>query len=248
MIKFFRKIRYDLMEKNKTGKYLKYAIGEIILVVIGILIALQINTWNETKKNRAYELTMLQEVKYALEVDSKVLEDILPYIQATMGSIKKLSVIKNDPTQSTDSLNIHLQIVLNFGTNLSLNKSPYKTLESGGLDRISNPEIRNKLSKLYGFTLTNSELWVNEVLRPELFKKKDLFSQIFGLEVEPGTDNTISTKVKLNNPTVIYNNPEFDFLLSTSGWALPNTYNLISSLNEQMLLLITQINLELKNK
>ena len=56
MIKFFRKIRYDLMEKNKTGKYLKYAIGEIILVVIGILIALQINNWNEDRKRRAIEI------------------------------------------------------------------------------------------------------------------------------------------------------------------------------------------------
>ena len=55
MIKFFRKIRYDLMENNNTGKYLKYAIGEIILVVIGILIALQINNWNETNKERSYE-------------------------------------------------------------------------------------------------------------------------------------------------------------------------------------------------
>jgi hypothetical protein len=43
MIKFFSKLRYGLMEKNKTGKYLKYAIGEIVLVVIGILIALSIN-------------------------------------------------------------------------------------------------------------------------------------------------------------------------------------------------------------
>mgnify|MGYP001816506302 CR=1 FL=1 len=41
------------MEKNKTGKYLKYAIGEILLVVIGILIALQINTWNEYQKKKA---------------------------------------------------------------------------------------------------------------------------------------------------------------------------------------------------
>ena len=53
MIKFFRKIRYNLMEQNKTGKYFKYAIGEIILVVIGILIALSINNWNEAKKARA---------------------------------------------------------------------------------------------------------------------------------------------------------------------------------------------------
>ena len=51
MIKFFRKIRYELMEKNKTGKYFKYAIGEIVLVVIGILIALQLNNLNEERKN-----------------------------------------------------------------------------------------------------------------------------------------------------------------------------------------------------
>ena len=62
MIKFFRRIRFDLMEKNKTGKpalsarkYFKYAIGEIILVVIGILIALQINNWNEWRKDRIME-------------------------------------------------------------------------------------------------------------------------------------------------------------------------------------------------
>ena len=52
MIKIFRKIRYDLIEKNKTGKYFKYAIGEIVLVVIGILIALQINNWNEQRKTQ----------------------------------------------------------------------------------------------------------------------------------------------------------------------------------------------------
>ncbi len=47
MIKLFRKIRYELMKKNKTSKYLKYVLGEIVLVVLGILIALQINNWNE---------------------------------------------------------------------------------------------------------------------------------------------------------------------------------------------------------
>ena len=50
MIKFFRKIRQNLLMDNKTSKYIKYAIGEILLVVIGILIALSINNWNENKK------------------------------------------------------------------------------------------------------------------------------------------------------------------------------------------------------
>ena len=50
MIKFFRTIRQKLLSEGNTGKYLKYAIGEILLVVIGILIALQVNTWNEKRK------------------------------------------------------------------------------------------------------------------------------------------------------------------------------------------------------
>ncbi len=52
MIKFFRKIRQNLLSEGKTGKYLKYALGEIILVVAGILIALQINNWNERRKQK----------------------------------------------------------------------------------------------------------------------------------------------------------------------------------------------------
>ena len=65
MIKFFRTIRYDLMEKNKTGKYLKYAIGEIILVVIGILIAIQLNEW----RNDIVNTNQKQKVLLALKMD-----------------------------------------------------------------------------------------------------------------------------------------------------------------------------------
>jgi hypothetical protein len=77
MIKIFRKIRYDLMGKNKTGQYLKYAIGEIVLVVIGILIALQINNWNETRKERIEEQKILillkEEFKSNLEqIENKI--------------------------------------------------------------------------------------------------------------------------------------------------------------------------------
>ncbi len=62
MIKFFRKIRQNLLMENKTGKYFKYAIGEIVLVVIGILIALSINNWNENRKKE----TLKNEYKTAL--------------------------------------------------------------------------------------------------------------------------------------------------------------------------------------
>ena len=75
MIKFFRKIRYNLMSENKKAKYFKYAIGEIILVVIGILIALQINNWNTKKfqNNRNKELL----VKLSNELDYNINRAIL---------------------------------------------------------------------------------------------------------------------------------------------------------------------------
>ena len=62
MIKFFRKIRQNLLMENKTGKYFKYAIGEIILVVIGILIALQVSNWNQERKDRISERKLLDNI------------------------------------------------------------------------------------------------------------------------------------------------------------------------------------------
>ena len=95
MIKFFRKIRYDLMEKNKTGKYFKYAIGEIILVVIGILIAVQINTSiknTEIKKNNTIYLTKIIE---ELHLNKKRLE-YLAFERDSIASNKSLEdVVKN---------------------------------------------------------------------------------------------------------------------------------------------------------
>ena len=79
MIKFFRKIRYDLMEKNKTGKYLKYAIGEIVLVVIGILIALQINNWNEHRKAKINEKDLYGRILVDLQIDENRINEHIMY-------------------------------------------------------------------------------------------------------------------------------------------------------------------------
>ncbi len=69
MIKFFRHIRQNLIMENKTGKYLKYAIGEIVLVVIGILIALQVSNWNENNNLQKKEVALLFNLKNDIEAD-----------------------------------------------------------------------------------------------------------------------------------------------------------------------------------
>ena len=70
MIKFFRRIRYNLMETGKTAKYLKYAIGEIALVMIGILLALQVNNWNEKRKAYNDSIIYLSEIVSDLQKDT----------------------------------------------------------------------------------------------------------------------------------------------------------------------------------
>ena len=76
MIKFFRKIRQNLLMENKTGKYFKYAIGEIVLVVIGILIALQINNWNEKRNNNIIVNSVLKQIHSELANNIKGIDQI----------------------------------------------------------------------------------------------------------------------------------------------------------------------------
>ena len=117
MLKFFRKIRYIYMEQNKTGKYFKYAIGEIALVVIGILIALQINNWNEARKesdklNQVYERVLID-----VENDIKELSANLAFIK---NQERVFKAVINDSFTS-DLLDIGLSRVLanNYTTNLN---------------------------------------------------------------------------------------------------------------------------------
>jgi len=78
MIKFFRHIRQKLLNENRISKYLLYAIGEIILVVIGILIALQINTWNEKSKTdetiKKYHQNLIENLKTDIESFQRIKE------------------------------------------------------------------------------------------------------------------------------------------------------------------------------
>ena len=101
MIKLFRKIRQNLIMENKTSKYFKYAIGEIILVVIGILIALQINNWNEERKLKTNEKDLYSRIILDLQVDEKKLENYITYYKDNQLLHKRIyqesqGIISND--------------------------------------------------------------------------------------------------------------------------------------------------------
>lgn len=87
MLSFLGKIRKSLIESGSARKYLLNAIGEIILVVIGILIALQINTWNEWWKDRKLEKATLQEIRFDLQREIARMSDDIVQMQNSMDII-----------------------------------------------------------------------------------------------------------------------------------------------------------------
>ena len=145
MIKFFRRIRFNLIEKNKTGKYLKYAIGEIILVVIGILIALQINNWNENRK-ADIELN-----NYLGLMREELQQDKLFYTKLISENKRRLDYLIALSSGSFENLNLELaleNIAYNFATR-NFGSAYYTLKENGKLISINNKELRNQMVHYY---------------------------------------------------------------------------------------------------
>lgn len=146
MIKFFRKIRQNLLSEGKTGKYLKYAIGEIILVVVGILIALQINNNNEANKTRKSELTYLAGIKSDLGLNAEVFEKSIDQKKSAIESANIIiGFFEGDSIPNFDYFNLH-NLNVQIGNPLTYNNNTYQELiNSGNLAIISNESIKNSL-------------------------------------------------------------------------------------------------------
>ena len=145
MIKFFRKIRQNLLMENKTSKYFKYAIGEIILVVIGILIALQINNWNELRKDQQKETVFLKQIHTEFSENKEQFEMIKNFHQKSLNSC--IWMLKNQPFQmiNLDSLRYHslwARVAYTFDPSQSSIKS---LISSGSINLIQDTELRELL-------------------------------------------------------------------------------------------------------
>ena len=148
MIKFFRHIRKSLLIENKTGKYIKYAIGEIVLVVIGILIALNINNWNEANKLKTQEIKIYKEILSDMSLTlSEVEKDMKAHNYALQQNKILLEHLVNRRPYS-DSI-FRLMFSLNIDLQVYPKTSGYDALNSIGLNLLSNDSIRIEITNLY---------------------------------------------------------------------------------------------------
>ena len=152
MIKFFRKIRQSLLAENKFSKYLIYAIGEIVLVVIGILIALQINNWKENRKNSIFERKVIRELSVDVSEDLKEMRSALDTLEKSQRSSIILEHLLENRTEYHDSLNEHFAHALRLWS-LSPNNTAFEMAKVEGMYLITNDSVRFYSSKVNGYLL-----------------------------------------------------------------------------------------------
>ncbi|RIA09181.1 hypothetical protein OE09_1010 [Flavobacteriaceae bacterium MAR_2010_72] len=148
MIKFFRRIRQNLLLQGKTGKYLTYAIGEIFLVMVGILLALQVNNWN----NRRIEKLKEQAILKNMRVDFKNNIDNLDlayysFKEAYQASVVLLEIIKDDKPINPSEVEQLIDAIVNKPMSIDLiTGSINEILNTGSLHLISDPALRKQIS------------------------------------------------------------------------------------------------------
>lgn len=182
MISFFRKIRQKLLAQNKVTRYVAYAIGEIILVVMGILIALQVNNWNEERKNHTAEqrilIALLQEFESNLEILNQtiVLNETIISGCVSLGEFTGPSLGKIDELELSD-----LMIrVFKFDARFAPNQGTMdEIVNTGRLSVLSDPELRKAITSWQSELelLKNQENYVAETrdIAHDFFMKKGNF-------------------------------------------------------------------------
>lgn len=157
MIYFFKIKRWQSIKDHKSLKYSKYVLGEIFIVIIGILIALQINNWNTQRKLIVKEIKALQNVKLSLGKDFAYRQQTIDINNRTRNSMEYIIDHMEKDLPYEDSLKYHFSLItMDWG--LEYDFSSYESLKSVGFSLISNDSLRSNIISYYSY----AESWGSE--------------------------------------------------------------------------------------
>jgi hypothetical protein len=241
MLRFFRKIRKKHLTSGKTFSYLKYAVGEIVLVVVGILIALQINNWSEARKRANSEQQILSSIK------SSLVNDTLVFAGAARNARRSNKAIKLLLTRPAlhDSLTNTFVAALS-ATAIQSNTSAFEQLKSLGFEIVKNDSLRDRLVKHYDYNLERGILRNRHNL---INFSEEIFYPFYRKHISFSVSDTSFSDFKYL-PTDYENlmdNPEFTSLLLEKWiYNTQTSEEIIALLNRQSHELIEAIDKELE--
>ena len=153
MLTFFRRIRQSLIRSDQTRKYILYAIGEVLLVMIGILLALQVNNWNEWRKDRVIEKEALIDIVFDIERNINFLERVIEQLELENKSCDIILNVIENKLPYKDSLNYHFwKSRFVFGRSNQMASSGFESLKDNGINLIVNKSVRDEILNLFEST------------------------------------------------------------------------------------------------
>ncbi len=154
MIKFFRKIRKKLLTENKFSKYLIYAIGEIILIVIGILIAFKLNSNALNRTKTESECQYINELLLQIENDMADINENIIGLEPTLLKLGKFtSAIYNDSLNELDSIDTHIIAMKNYYFFIQQTNTKINNLESPEITLFNNHELKDSILNYQNYDL-----------------------------------------------------------------------------------------------
>ena len=148
MIKFFRKIRQNLLSEGNTGKYFKYAIGEIVLVVIGILIALQLNNAKENWQREKLRQELLTELRSSMMEDTLALNREKNRLKSAYINAMLLKKVIKEDLPYTEALDSSLAFILQ-ASSVQADYKIYDRLLAIGMEVINDKDLSNEIVHYY---------------------------------------------------------------------------------------------------
>ena len=186
MIGFFRKIRKKLADDNMPLKYMRYAIGEIVLVMIGILLALQVNNWNEGRKLVEREITLLNNIREDILLDTLDISFNLEYHRKFHREEEKLlGYLLGNRTSITD---INMTDALGIMLWTALHRSTFENLQNNEVGLIQNNSLRKNIARFYDFYYNALDKMHNEFRSFDLYEKKLPFFKEYFTVIPDSTD------------------------------------------------------------
>lgn len=184
MISFLRKIRHKLLSQNRVTRYFAYAMGEIILVVIGILIALQINLWNEGQKQTKSRNLFTESLIKELEIDSLFLTETMNVLSNRIAVLENIKIRINTSNANLDTIDFIMKYEYDpsFVNGIVLNKNTFSTLASSGQISLFNNQDASQIQSYYQLVLDLESFQTGQ-----LDFYRDTFSKF--LEKVPSADN-----------------------------------------------------------
>ncbi|MDM9632668.1 DUF6090 family protein [Robiginitalea aurantiaca] len=251
MIRFFRQIRHRLITENKFSKYLLYAVGEILLVVIGILIALQVDSWNEDKQNLKVERVFYSDILGDLNKDSLKLEGLTQFYKNRIENAGWLLRKVRTPGSIVDGREIgkHVQPLYLGASSITYNSTYEASKSSGDFAYFRNKDILKNINQYYADfgelsgILTATTRWLETSLEPilstypenyitaesgsyVLTSELDDLSELF--EFITAIEDTRDLPLEIEN---ILKRPEFENYLTGD---LGRSFNALASIERRM--------------